>query len=88
MAHGSLLQKLGKREEALQAYLKAYNLAPADPRPNYQLALMYARLGNKQSSLQHFELLKSIAPQDAQGIEKLVSAAVRKTSVKFLAIKL
>lgn len=61
---GELLLKKGTRDEALREYQTAFDLASGDPRPNFSLAWLYIRLGNKQGAMRHYEILKGITPPD------------------------
>jgi len=71
---GDLLLKKGKRDEALQAFQSAFALGTADPRPNFRLAWFYVKMGNKEGAVRHYEILKSIAPNEVKYLAKSMRA--------------
>jgi len=74
LALGDLLLKKGKRDEALQAFQSAFALGTADPRPNFRLAWFFVKTGNKEGAIRHYEILKSIAPNEVKYLAKSIRA--------------
>ena len=66
---GELLVKKGLREEALREYQAGFDLASGDPRPNFKLAWLYIRMGNKEGAFRHYGILKGIAPRALKNLE-------------------
>ncbi len=59
---GELLLKKGDRNGALGQYQAGFEIASGDPRPNFRLAWLYIRMGNKEGAFRHYEILKGLAP--------------------------
>jgi len=67
---GELRLRKGDRPDALRAFQKAFELASGDTRPNFRLAWLYLRMGNKEGALRHYEILRSIAPSEVTQLRK------------------
>jgi tetratricopeptide (TPR) repeat protein len=59
---GDLLLKKGDRPGALAQFQAAFDVASGDLRPNFRLAWLYIRMGNKEGAFRHYAILKGIAP--------------------------
>lgn len=66
---GDLYLKKGQREDALREYQAAFDLNPADPRPNFRLAWLYIRMGSKEAAFRHYGILKGIIPNRLSDLE-------------------
>lgn len=71
---GDALQKKGLRENARQSFQTAFDLASGDPRPNFKLAWLYIRMGNKDGAWRHFDILKGIVPNEVENLELCIIA--------------
>ena len=74
LALGDLLNKQGKRDETVQAYEAAYALNAGDPRPNFRLAWFYIKTGNKEGAIRHYDILRSLAPNDVGPLGRCIRA--------------
>ena len=61
---GSSIDTLINRE-----YQAGFSLASADPRPNFKLAWLYIRMGNRDAAFMHYGILKGIAPRELKYLE-------------------
>jgi len=66
---GWLLLKKGDRPKALHEYQTGFELASGDPRPNFKLAWLYVRMGNKEGAFRHYSILKGIVPNQLEYLE-------------------
>jgi len=66
---GELLLKKGDRSKALNEYQAAFALRSGDPRPNFKLAWLYVRMGNKEGAFRHYSILKGIVPNQLEYLE-------------------
>jgi tetratricopeptide (TPR) repeat protein len=71
---GELLEKKGLRNEALLTFQTAFGLASDDPRPNFKLAWLYIRMGNKDGAWRNFDILKGIVPNEVENLERCIIA--------------
>lgn len=66
---GDLWLKKGNRQEALREYQEGFAIASGDPRPNFKLAWLHIRMGNREGSFLHYGILKGIAPGNLGNLE-------------------
>lgn len=71
---GILLEKKGRVLEARTEFLKAFDLAPNEYTPNFRLVWSYLRAGDKEGTLRHFAILRTVARGDLSGLERAVQA--------------
>ena len=74
LQYGDMLIKKGNRIDAQREFQAAFEVASGDPRPNFRLAWLYIRAGNKEGALRHYAILKSIAPGEVANLEKSIRA--------------
>ncbi len=53
---GQLLMAEGNNQQAMNAYQIASGLEPTDPRPEYNIGIIYQKLGWAKDSYEHFEM--------------------------------
>jgi tetratricopeptide (TPR) repeat protein len=71
---GDLYLKKGLRADALREFQAGFELASGDQRPNYKLAWLYIRMGNKEGAFRHYAILKGIAPSQLKYLERCLRA--------------
>jgi tetratricopeptide (TPR) repeat protein len=71
---GDLWLKKGNRQEALREYQEGFAVAAGDPRPNFKLAWLYIRMGNRDGAFRHYSILKGIAPGGLGNLELCLRA--------------
>lgn len=71
---GDLWLNKGNRAEALREFQAGFAMASGDRRPNFRLAWLYIRMGNKEGAFRHYGILKGIAPNDVLYLEKCLWA--------------
>lgn len=59
-------------EEAMAAYKQAMKLHVDDPHVHYQIALAYLKMGDKDSALEEYEILKSLDEELANELFGLI----------------
>ncbi len=69
---GDVWQKKGNREKALGAYQRAFAASNLDIRVNTRLAILYVKMGNKDSAMRHYELLKEQNGQAANDVLRYI----------------
>lgn len=74
IGYGELLQKKGRRADALREFQAAFELASGDRRPNFRLAWLYILMGNKDGAFRHYSILKGIAPNEVKWLEQCLMA--------------
>lgn len=70
-ARGSALAKLGRREEAKEAYLKAIEAEPNNASPYNDLGLWYDQVGDKENAERHFLKAIELKPNSSQAHNNL-----------------
>lgn len=66
---GDLLLKKGNRQEALKEMQEGFSIAPNDVRPNFKLAWLYVRMGNREGAFRHYGILRGLAPSELEVLE-------------------
>lgn len=66
---GELLGTRGRRDESMKEFQAAFQIAPGDRRPNFRLAWLYIRIGNREGAFRHYGILKGIAPSELNWLE-------------------
>jgi tetratricopeptide (TPR) repeat protein len=59
-------------EEAIAAYKQAMRLHVNDPHVHYQIGLVYLEMGDKDSALEEYEILKNIDEESANELLALI----------------
>ncbi|MDX2084225.1 MAG: tetratricopeptide repeat protein [Candidatus Melainabacteria bacterium] len=68
---GSLLQKMGRFEDAVQAYQQALKLDPKDQRSLFNLGTLLENQGKPEEALSYYEKAKGIAIGNTIGLESI-----------------
>lgn len=68
---GICLQKLGRHEEAIEAFKIAWELLPNNPTIQFNLAAIYGECGRKQDALALYRRVVRLDPGDTQAMGKL-----------------
>lgn len=68
MLHGTVLDRLGKSEEAVQAFLKANRLQPGDPKTMIATGLAYSRTGDHAEAIRYYEKALELDPANGQAL--------------------
>ncbi|HRI02583.1 MAG TPA: tetratricopeptide repeat protein [Pyrinomonadaceae bacterium] len=66
---GDLLLKKGDRGGAIREYQAAFELASGEARPNFSIAWLYIRMGNKEGAFRHYSILRGIVPERLEYLE-------------------
>jgi Flp pilus assembly protein TadD len=69
---GFAYANLGRLNDALMAFEKSANLEPGDPTVHYNIATTAFRLGNRDLSKKHYEILKSMDANLAEEAQKVI----------------
>lgn len=72
---GQLLMEQGNYPDAVAAYQIAAELEPTDPRPEYNIGLVYQRLGWGQDAHEHFKLAIDRDPNFLSGLHGIIRSA-------------
>lgn len=72
---GQLLMELGNYPDAVAAYQIASGIEPTDPRPEYNIGLVYQRLGWGQDSHEHFKLAIDRDPNYLPALHGIIRSA-------------
>ena len=51
-----------------------FRSASGDVRPNFRLAWLYIRMGNKEGAIRHYKILKGLVPDQVQYLERCILA--------------
>ena len=70
---GDACWNCGRYEEAIVAYKQAMKLHVDDPHVRYQIALAYLKMGDKDSALEEYEILKSMDEELANELFALIN---------------
>ncbi|MEK6409205.1 MAG: TonB family protein [Acidobacteriota bacterium] len=70
MRLGEAYLKQDRNEDALQAFKQAVTASPDSPLAHYQLGLTYLKIGDKQSALNEYMILKDLNEQMAEALHR------------------
>jgi len=52
----------------------AFGMEPGNAQPNFALAWLYIRNGNKEGAVRHYRLLQVIAPNETSDLKRSITA--------------
>lgn len=72
--HGTILDRLGKFDDAIKAYRKADRLAPNTPKTLIAIGRAYATNGNHEEALSHYQQALAIEPYNDYALHNCAQA--------------